>query len=234
VTDDASAEAPDPAILRAERRLAMLEELAQIGMDLARALGRQALAGAEPTAPDAEASTDGSATPITPAADPSVAFARISRAIRLTLALEARTDEQLRALRAGVAAETEARRVAVRKRAADEAAARSQARRDAVEHLVTEAAEREVEDLGALNDVLEALEERLRDDEAYFDLDQAPLRETVERLCADLELTPDWSQWEGEGWPPKPPFSRPRFSIWTRPRRTPLQPVDTASPHRRE
>jgi hypothetical protein len=45
VTDAASAEAPDPAILRAERRLRMLDELAQIGMNLARALERQALGG---------------------------------------------------------------------------------------------------------------------------------------------------------------------------------------------
>jgi hypothetical protein len=88
---------------------------------------------------------------------------------------------------------------------------------------------------------MEALEERLEEDEAYWDLDRMPLREAVERLCADLELTPDWSQWDGEGWPPKPPFSRPRFSMWTRPSRTPLLACDDGAPqiggvltHRRE
>jgi hypothetical protein len=92
----------------------------------------------------------------------------------------------------------------------------------------------------ALNDVLEALEERLHEDEAYVDLEQAPLRETVERLCADLELTPDWSRWEGEGWTAQAPFHRPRASIWARPSRTPLRPHDdagqTGAPlaHRRE
>jgi hypothetical protein len=236
--DDALAEPLDPAVLRAERRLRMLEELAQIGMNLARALERQALAAAdpvdpaEPAAPDAaEASASRAPTPNTPAGDPSVAFARISRAIRLTLALEARTDEQLRALRAGVAAEVEAQRVAARNRAAGEATAHSQARRDEVERLVWEAAEREVENLEALDSVLEALEERLNDDEAYFHLERAPLRETVERLCADLELTPDWSLWEGEGWTPEAPFSRSRFSIWSRPSRRPLRPFDRATPN---
>jgi hypothetical protein len=233
VTDAASAEAPDPAILRAERRLRMLDELAQIGMNLARALERQALAAADPAEPTAqgaaEASADRAPTPITPAGDPSVAFARISRAIRLTLALEARTDEALRALRAGVAAEVKARRVADCNRAAAQASARREARHEAVERLVTEAAEREIEDEEALNDVLEALEERLHEDEAYLDLEQAPLRETVERLCADLQLTPDWSQWEGEGWTPAPPFSRPKTSIWARPSRMPLRPYDEAS-----
>jgi hypothetical protein len=229
MTDDATpAEAPDPAVVRAERRLRVLEELTEIGLDLARALHRQALAAADPVGPTEPAEPD-APTPTTPAGDPSVAFARISRAIRLTLALEARTDEALRALRAGVAAEVEARRVAARNRDAAEAAARSKARREAVEDLVLEAAEREIEDEEALDGVLAALEERLEDDEAYQDLDRLPLRETVEQLCADLELTPDWSRWDGEAWAPEASFSRPRASIWARPSRTPLRPSAESS-----
>jgi hypothetical protein len=229
MTDDAApAEALDPAVLRAERRLQVLEELTKIGLDLARGLHRQALAAADPVDPTEPAAPDAPA-PITPAGDPSVAFARISRAIRLTLALEARTDEALRALRAGVAAEVEARRVAARNRAAAEAAAQSKARRATVENLVFEAAEREIEDDEALDGVIEALEERLEDDEAYQDLDRLPLRETVERLCADLELTPDWSRWDGEAWAPDAPFSRPKASVWARPSRTPLRPLDESS-----
>ena len=110
--DAAPAEAPDPAILRAEWRLRMIEELAEIGMDLVRDLHRQALAAADPAEP---AAADTPETPTTssgrraatPGGDPAAAFARLSRAIRLTLALHARTDEALRALRAGVAAERE-------------------------------------------------------------------------------------------------------------------------------
>jgi hypothetical protein len=91
----AAAEALDAAILRAERRLRLLEERAEIGMDLARALHREALA--EP----AKLSSG----------DLAGAFAKLSRAIRLTLALAARTDEALRALRAEAESEREALRV---------------------------------------------------------------------------------------------------------------------------
>jgi hypothetical protein len=226
VTDPACTEVPDPAILRAERRLRLLEELAEIGMDLARTLRREAVAAAEP---EEAAAPEKSAR-----GDPADAFARLSRAVRLTLALEARIDDQLSALRAGVAAEVEARRFTARKRAADEAAAKRRDRRETVERLVFEAAEREVEDEEAMNGVLEALEERLEDDDAYWNLERAPLREVVEHLCADLELAPDWSLWEGEGWTPEPPLSRSRFSIWARPSRTPLRPFEQTSPHRRE
>jgi hypothetical protein len=240
------AEAPDPAILRAEWRLRMIEELAEIGMDLARGLHRRALAAADPAEP---AAADTPETPKTssarraaiPGDDPAEAFARLSRAVRLSLALHARTDEALRALRAGVAVEREARRVEAGRRAAVEAEARSKSHRDTVERLVIEAAEREVEDDDSLGDVMDALEKRLEEDEAYWDLDQMPLREAVERLCADLELNPDWSQWGDAGWPPKPPFSRFKFSVWGRPSRTPLGDLDDGAPqigsvlaHRRE
>lgn len=241
--DAALAEAPDPAIPRAEQRLRMLEKLAQLEMELAEALQRQAIAAANPTLPadpDADAEPATGAAPDT-AGELSAGFARIARSLRLTLTLQARAEEQLRALRAGVAADLEARRFTARKRALDEAAAQNRDRRDTVERLVWEAAEREVEDEEALKGVLEALEERLDDDGAYWNIGRLPLRETVERLCADLELNPDWSRWEGEGWTPEPPFSRSRFSIWARPSRTPLRQHDESAPliaavlaHRRE
>ena len=227
MTDAVLAETPDPAILRAERRLQMIEELAQIGMDLARALHRQAMAPIEPT--DSANSTATDASEASPsradsAFDPSVAFARISRAIRMTLALEARTDEALRALRAGVAADVERRRFKERDLATSEAMAQDEARREAVERAVCEAAEREIEDEDALSDIYDALHERMGDDEAYYDLGNLPIRETVERLCADLELSPDWGRWEDEGWAPDPPYFRPPNSIFARSSRKPLMP----------
>jgi hypothetical protein len=231
VTDAASAEAPDPAIARAERRLRKLDELSEIGMELARDLRREATAAANP----AESAT--SETPVS--GDRANAFARLSRAIRLTLALEARIDEALRALRAGVVAEREERRLEAGRHAAAEAAARRKAHGERVQSLVIEAAEREIEDGEALFGVFEALEERLEEDEAYKDLERLPLRETVERLCADLQLTPDWSRWDGEGWTPEAPFYRPPASVWRQPRRKPRWPLDAGATdgpivHRRE
>jgi hypothetical protein len=228
----ALAEAPDPAVLGAEWRLRLLEEVVEINIRVARALERQTLAAvesAEPVAPDddsktAEAPASRAASPVPSLRDLSAALDRASRSLRLTLALHARTEEALRALRAGVAAEAEARRVEARNRAAAEAATRSAGHREAVERAVFEAAEREIEDEEAMWGVFEALDERLDQDEAYQDLERAPLRETVERLCADLELSPDWSLWDGEGWGPQAPFSRSKFSIWGRPSRRPLRP----------
>jgi hypothetical protein len=207
--------------------------MAEVVMDLGRFVHRQAKAAAEasePTTIEAAKVPANRAPPASPfTTDPSEAIARISRALRLTLALHARNEEALRALRAGIAAECEARRVVADRRAAEDAAKRSRRRRDTVEGLVVEAAEREVEDEEALWNIMRALEERLDEDGAYQDLEIAPLREIVERLCADLELTPDWSRWEGEGWGPDSLFSRSRFSPWGRPSRRPLRPHDTDS-----
>ncbi|HEX4261274.1 MAG TPA: hypothetical protein VHY76_09245 [Acetobacteraceae bacterium] len=66
---------------RTARHLAMLRELAEIGMALARALGEQALAAPQAEAPD---------PPAPPRADPGLAFARVARAVRQCIALEAR------------------------------------------------------------------------------------------------------------------------------------------------
>jgi len=75
---DPAEDALDPAAQRAERRLALLEEMAAIGMRILRRL-------------DDDRASD---------PDSVDAFARISRAVRLTLALEEKTDRFLADLRA--------------------------------------------------------------------------------------------------------------------------------------
>jgi hypothetical protein len=212
----AADEAPDPAVLRAERRLRLLAELADIGMDLARALKPSAQAD---EAPD-EAADGGPATEPgrTRRRDPAEAFAPLSRAIRLTLALEAKTDAELCDLKAGVLRAREEERTVTaerRKVAATKAAAD---REEKIRDLVVEAAEFEIEDCRDMLDLLNALDERLDEDAAYFDREQKPLRDIVEGLCADLTLAPDWSCWNGEGW------------TWTnRPARSPNSPFKTPS-----
>jgi hypothetical protein len=67
-------EDPDPSVLRAERRLRLLEDLSEIGMALARGLRDRA--NAELVDADGDAGRR----------DPADAFARLSRAVRLTLA----------------------------------------------------------------------------------------------------------------------------------------------------
>jgi hypothetical protein len=186
----------DPSVVRAEGRLGLLRELAEIGMKLVR--------GLEPGAP----------------AD---SFAPLSRAIRLTLTLEAKTDEELRDLKAGVVRKRkkEKKRAARRHEAA--AAKEAEEREVKVRELVAEAAEAEIPDAYEFAGRYFALRERLDEDSAYKDLSERPLREIVERLCKDLMISPDWSRWDGEGWikaegAPK----RTRYSIFNQPSAAPL------------
>ena len=71
--------AQSPSTERAERHDSVLRELAEIGMDLARALRTHALA--EPN--------------VARAAEFGLVVSRVSRAIRQTVALEAKLDERL-------------------------------------------------------------------------------------------------------------------------------------------
>jgi hypothetical protein len=201
-------ETPEPSVLRSERRLRLLQELSRIGMDLARALNRG----------------------VQGEADPAEAFARLSHAIRLTLALEGRVDEALRALQAEVVLEREDRRAEALRRAAADAEGRRQAHRKKVRKLVVEVIERESGEMQDFIDLEEALDERLEEDEAYDDLERLPLRETVEKLCADLQITPDWSRWVGDGWTPREPFFRASDSVFLRPSRHPTWRVETSGP----
>jgi hypothetical protein len=70
----------------------------------------------------------------------------------------------------------------------------------------------------------EALDERLDEDDAYMDLEDRPLREVVEQLCADLCIEPDWDRWTGDGWTPRPFPARARWSDFNKPSRKKLWP----------
>jgi hypothetical protein len=229
-------EAPDPSVQRAERRLRLLEELSEIGMELVRGLrARTTVDGASGESASGEAPSEAGPGRLANAAE---AFARLSRAVRLTLALEAKTDQALQDLKSGLAPareEARARAADYERLAAERARVAAAQDRDAREarvfDLVFTAAEVEIGDSEAFDDLLEALTERLDQDEAYGDLLKWPLRETVERLCRDLDLTPDWSRWEDEGWTKGYAPLRPRFSRFNRPSRRPLlSPVEPPPP----
>jgi hypothetical protein len=200
---DAPEPATDPAIARAERRLGKLDRLSDKGLEMTEAL-----------------SADGS-----PASAES--FAKLSRAVRLTITLEAKLDEALRARLAGESPKVEAARGRSAKDAddldADAPFDRVRAgRRGVVRQLTVDVADREIPDAAEYDIFTAALDERLLYDLAYRNIDDLPLRDIVERLCADLLLKPDWSRWTGEGWKPNPPFFRPLASQFTGPSRTPL------------
>jgi hypothetical protein len=217
------------SVARAELRLLRLQELAGIGMDLARGLHRRAeTADATQGAgePKGEGSSDAAAD------DNAGAFAKLSRAIRLTIDLEARADEALRALLSGETAACEARREArraAREALADEADEAEQDEfADRKARAITQvcraiAAESESED--EERELFAALIERVECDDAYDGIHDEPLRKVVEHLSADLGLTPDWSTWTETGWSRRPeeqPLGRTRWSPFNTPSRKPI------------
>jgi hypothetical protein len=238
--------AADPRIARAEERLAMLRELAEIGMAMTRRLARRTLEApdddaADPAPAEAAGGKDApkSAAPKTapgPRHDPADSFARISRAVRLTLAFEAKTDDQLAELRAGGKdrpAKDRRRAVAANDdgdyddhdddyddedddRMLPPAKDYPSPRRNLIRDRVHDAINAEVTDVYRAHEVLDDLYERLTEGERYDTLVNLPLREAVEAICDDLGLNPDWTRWTGEGWaPPRP--DAPRYcwqSCW--------------------
>jgi hypothetical protein len=194
---DAALEA---AVLRAERRLRLLEEVSDITMELLRALRPGAVAAAAPAGD--------------PGRDPAESCARLSRALRLTFVLEAKTDQELRALKAGVVLQCE--------QAAKRAYHAGQARREKVEDLVADVIAAEAETSEIYCDLREALTERLEWDAAYTFCERRPLEETVARLCHDLGLPFDRDRWNGEGWTDDGPPARARCSDFHNPSPTPL------------
>jgi hypothetical protein len=157
----------------AGERLAMLHELAQIGMRLARGVEREA------EAPEAAAG------------DLALKFARIARAVRQTLALEARIEGEL----AARAREDAAQRAARLER---ETRARLAGRKTAIRCAVEQAIEAEADD-HEFEALFDHLEERLQDREDTDFLDR-PVGELVARICRDLGVTANWSLWEDEDW----------------------------------
>jgi hypothetical protein len=156
-----------------DAQLPMLTRLAEIGMEIAEAAGRRAVAQAE----GATAEERGS--------DPALAYARAARAVRLTLALQSRLVAELAALDQ---AQAKARAVEAGRR------------RDRVHARVEQAieAERADADHDEIEHLSSAAWERLTetDDAELLDL---PMDEVVALICRDLGLSPGWAEAFAEG-----------------------------------
>jgi hypothetical protein len=197
------------SVARAERRLRVLEEIGDIGMRLMRKLE------------DAPAVAADAARP-----DPAAPFAKLSRAVRLTLDLEERAEEALRAALAGEVTVREQRRETRERVAAKAEELAGKADEKARQHAVSRVEDqveiaicREAETEKECFERSAAMDERLQDDEAYEDVRDQPFREVVERLCKDIGLNPDWSDWTDDGWPELPnrgPEARPPWSPFHR------------------
>jgi hypothetical protein len=205
----AQAEPPAPAGAAArgliERQLWVLGRLAEAGLNVALAIERQAMAAAD--AEDPEAAPAGRVVE----GDIALAYSRAARAVRLTVALQAKLVKDLQALDEGLA----------RKRRGDQVNASraleaSQAARKArVERIVERVIQAETFDEGEVDRLTEAAYERLDHDEIYGDLLARPVSEILALICRDLGLSPDWSRLAEEAWAQEEIESGVAGSPWT-------------------
>jgi hypothetical protein len=193
-------DAPAPADPRAliEGQMAMLSRLAEVGMEIAEACGREA------KAPPAEGAAR---------SHPGLVFARVARAVRMTIALQSRLMKDLAALdRADEIAErarTTKRRTRLAQLIEDAARAKVDAQR--------EAGARFWADEDAVEDEIEALTsegyERLIDAEDGG-LWGRPFDAVVAAVCKDLGLSPDWTaRIAASVEPPPAPLTSPTRSV---------------------
>jgi hypothetical protein len=208
----------------AERRSRALQELAGIGMDLAKALRSQA----ESQANLAHATVDemmtgridpGRAVMELAAAqatflgrggtDIGLIFERIAGAVRRCWVLEEHFAEKTRMREEKAQSRGRARRDdAAEPAPADKAepgasgVSRQQRRRRAqIKRIVGEAIDSRPGSAEARDSIRNELSERLDDEEAFEDLiGDRPLGAIIAALCADLGVEVDWSLWADEDW----------------------------------
>jgi hypothetical protein len=224
VADDAASETVRRARALAARQLEVLERLAEMGMAVARAVERQAQALAAmppaPAEPGGGAEPSDACEPCGAEAPPetslgggrgvqglAMAYARVARAVRMTLALQSRVLRDLEAVerQASCSAPFEA---------GQRASARAERKRR-IARILTR-----VIDAAAPDDAPEAIDalsaeasERLADDDVCGDALTRPMGEIIARICADLGLEPDWTAFAQEAWAegeqadPRSPFA---------------------------
>jgi hypothetical protein len=184
-------------------RLRMLEEAAEIGIDLMRSMRRQALAAADAEEAGVETSR--------PEIDFALRYQRINRALRQALALHARFEDEARRRGTETAAATAARLAEAAQRA--EAARESRKRREKI--LVKRAAERAIfadvhdDDEGDEDDeeaadpaqgLLDDLNERLEYFNDYSNFGRCSIGETLFNLLRAMGLAFDPAMWADEPW----------------------------------
>jgi hypothetical protein len=155
-----------------QRQLDRLDALAELGLVCAKAVADQA----QTEAPDV--------------AEIALAYSRVSRAVRLTIALHAKLMQDGKASEREDAKTRAAEAVAAKEAA--ELEARSgplYVRKARVEQIVERLAEAEhPDDEDAVDLIVIEAGERLDDETLYGDLMDTPFDEIVDRICADLGL----------------------------------------------
>ncbi len=179
------ADASDWARVLLERQLWILGQLAEGGLEIARALERQATGGGS-----------GDAAPQTVDTHIPMAYARVARAVRMTILLQSRLITDLQALEskaADAAYSAKCRRALDRPPLVREQKAR-------LERIVRRIAWADGQGTDEVDRLGQDAAELLDCDDHYGDILTRPVSEIIELICKDLGLEPDWPQLAEEAW----------------------------------
>jgi hypothetical protein len=237
----------DPAADPIGWSLRMLEHIVAVGMEMAdsrlrqellveQALRQQVEAGqvvARPANPERAADDEAPDADVPePAGKPprgevGLTFERLSRGIRLCLALHAQIRQDRQALGEKAAAEQTRRATFER----NEQKRLQKARVKRAVGLAIDAEGKRGTREAMLRPLRERLDERLRDEDLDADLLKLPISEILERICGYLGLDPDWNLWKHEAWAQAEAEAAMPGSPYAKPPRAPqTAPAEAAPP----
>jgi hypothetical protein len=174
--------AQDWARAMLEPQLGMLQRLAEIGMEMAEAVGRQAKACEEATPEALDKITQ--------------TFQRTARTVRLTLLLRAKLIQD------AISPPTASSKTASPQTTAPMSAARAkvEARKAQVLEVVGEVARAEHDNPETVERLVAEAAERLDREVFQAELKSRPVSTLVERICEALDLHPDWPALSKQDW----------------------------------
>jgi hypothetical protein len=181
------------------RDIAMLHELADITMDLTRALGRLAL----------EKAAEGDAKA---AGDLGVVVTRVGRALRQTIAYRRKIEDRVRE----AADKRTAEQVEVRAQQLQRTAQAKRSRSVERKHMIRRAVE-QVMAADEDEDRFDELYERLDEYESFTDFTDRPVSAFVADICNALGLEFDWDQFAYDPWAMREAETQPEgspFAEW--------------------
>ena len=192
---DAASSGPSQAEIDA-RDIAMLSELAEITMDVARAIGQLAV--------DKAAEGDAEA-----AGRLGSVITKVGRAVRQSVAYRRKIEDQLRQQDSERAAQAAEARAEAEERAAAAQRHASRARRKMIDNAVGRLIEEEKLDL------FDELNERLDEYESFTDFTDRPVSAFILDVCDALNLDFEWKRFACDPWaveeakadPPASPFA---------------------------
>ncbi len=198
---------------RLARRLAVLRDLTEAGMEIVATLRVEAQVQAQA---QTQALSRGEAEPGGRACgDLALTFSRVARAVRQTLALEARLvrdhQDDARAAPRPAEARPPARSSAVLQ---PERLGRHYEISRVIDHTI----ESGIADVGESERLFDAMTERLEDLADRPDFMDRPVGAVIAEICHALGLKPDWSLWADEAWAQEEAQTKPPGSPYaTRP-----------------